>query len=403
VDSSEENADWIKSLSWDLPDTPESFIQSFNFDKNDLKDFLKTPAAIPMPKNIKDSVENLISKADSSEEKGKDVVQRNISETTEKTIRAIIDGFSNTKTLDIPDLPDNWKPTNEGMDVALTNKEKDEVMDWFKSTIKKTPTDPTTMSENALLFAYGYLSPYLGINGVTADPFLPSLLHDTYVSDNGMTFIVKRMIKNPLFRGDTDIKDHDSRVVKPLVAKALLEKIDRAIKRLNFPIHKSEVKFIISSGGIDPMLSKNDGKTTAYTGYPQITFNETAARYAAIGDAYSDDPVHKDPKHRKEGYDLGDEVIFHEIGHWLHQMQIINTQDSKILSEIEDFMSRYPINEYGATSPHEYIAESYSSMMTSKDGYGMHQEVSLYIKDKIHQHLIDLHRQQALRITTNEK
>lgn len=45
-----ENADWIKSLSWDLPTDPEEFLRYIGEDK--LDDFMKLPAAKAIPAEL---------------------------------------------------------------------------------------------------------------------------------------------------------------------------------------------------------------------------------------------------------------------------------------------------------------------------------------------------------------
>jgi hypothetical protein len=45
-----ENADWIKSLSWDLPTEPEEFLRSLG--GTSIEDFLKLPAAKAMPAEL---------------------------------------------------------------------------------------------------------------------------------------------------------------------------------------------------------------------------------------------------------------------------------------------------------------------------------------------------------------
>ncbi len=56
IDSTESNSDWVKSLSWDLPNTAENFIKAIGGPDNWEK-FKTLPAFIPMPEKLKTEVE----------------------------------------------------------------------------------------------------------------------------------------------------------------------------------------------------------------------------------------------------------------------------------------------------------------------------------------------------------
>ena len=56
VDSNERESDWVKSLSWDLPNTAENLIKAIGGLDNWEK-FKTLPAFIPMPEKLKTEVE----------------------------------------------------------------------------------------------------------------------------------------------------------------------------------------------------------------------------------------------------------------------------------------------------------------------------------------------------------
>ena len=45
--------DWIKEMSWDLPTDWEGLVAIIGASTSDVKSFLRSPAAVPMPKALK--------------------------------------------------------------------------------------------------------------------------------------------------------------------------------------------------------------------------------------------------------------------------------------------------------------------------------------------------------------
>ncbi len=56
VDSNERESDWIKSLSWDLPNTVENFIKAIG-GPDKWEHFQTIPAFLAMPEELKTEVE----------------------------------------------------------------------------------------------------------------------------------------------------------------------------------------------------------------------------------------------------------------------------------------------------------------------------------------------------------
>jgi hypothetical protein len=48
-----ENQDWLRTLSWDLPDDPDEFVHFLEERSMTLKDFIQLPAAVKMPTALK--------------------------------------------------------------------------------------------------------------------------------------------------------------------------------------------------------------------------------------------------------------------------------------------------------------------------------------------------------------
>jgi len=57
TEDSDENADWIKSGSWDLPTNAEEFLRSIR--PGTLADFMKLPAAQAMPDALREELLSL--------------------------------------------------------------------------------------------------------------------------------------------------------------------------------------------------------------------------------------------------------------------------------------------------------------------------------------------------------
>ena len=52
LDDSIENSDWLKGRSWDLPTKLDALLSVIGFTAADVEEFLKLPAAKPMPESL---------------------------------------------------------------------------------------------------------------------------------------------------------------------------------------------------------------------------------------------------------------------------------------------------------------------------------------------------------------
>ena len=59
IDSTESNSDWVKSLSWDLPNTAENLIKAIG-GPDKWEHFQTLPAFLAMPEKLKSEVESYI-------------------------------------------------------------------------------------------------------------------------------------------------------------------------------------------------------------------------------------------------------------------------------------------------------------------------------------------------------
>ena len=55
IDETDEDADWIKTLGWDLPTEPEPFLRAIG-GRERLDHFMTLPAAKAMPQSLKDAL-----------------------------------------------------------------------------------------------------------------------------------------------------------------------------------------------------------------------------------------------------------------------------------------------------------------------------------------------------------